>query len=254
MNPKTLSLTISILALLLVAAAAAAYFMTAAADRQAHEAHELRYRSYLLADELRQTSDDLTRMARTYVVTGDDRFADHFQRILDIRNGVAPRPIDYNGIYWDLITDDSGQPPRGSADAVALRALMQQAGFTAEEIAWLQRSEDESNILVELETRAMNAMVGLYQDAAGAYSVRDDPDQQTAIDLLHGSEYHREKALIMSPLNELFAELDTRTAAAIEQQRARAAMLRGVTAITLGIAALLLIASIALAVRDKRAP
>lgn len=253
MNPKTLSLTISILALLLVAASVAAYFMTAAADRQAHEAHELRYRSYLLADELRQTSDDLTRMARTYVVTGDDRFAEHFQRILDIRNGIAPRPIDYNGIYWDLITD-SGQPPRGSTDAVALRALMQQAGFTAEEIAWLQRSEDESNTLVELETRAMNAMVGLYQDAAGAYSVRDEPDRQTAIDLLHGSEYHREKALIMSPLNELFAELDARTAAAIEQQRARAAMLRGVTAITLGIAALLLIASIALAVRDRRAP
>lgn len=252
MSAKNLPLTISILALLLVAASAAAYFMTAAADRKAQEAHELRYRSYLLADELRQTSDDLTRMARTYVVTGDDRFAQHFQEILDIRNGAAPRPIDYNGIYWDLVTD-SGQFPRGSTEPVALRALMQQAGFTAEEIDWLQRSEDESNILVELETRAMNAMVGLYQDAAGAYSVRDDPDQQTAIELLHGDEYHREKALIMSPLNELFVELDARTAAAIEQQSARAAMLRGAAAIALGIAALLLIASIALAVRDRRA-
>jgi hypothetical protein len=30
-----------------------------------------RYSSYLLADELRQSSDDLTRMARTYVLTGD---------------------------------------------------------------------------------------------------------------------------------------------------------------------------------------
>lgn len=252
MSAKNLSLTISILALLLVIASGAVYIMTANADRKAHKAHELRYRSYLLADELRQTSDDLTRMARTYVVTGDDRFAEHFQQILDIRNGIAPRPIDYNGIYWDLITG-SGQPPRGNAEPAALRALMQQAGFTAEEIAWLQRSEDESNILVELETRAMNAMVGLYQDAAGAYSVRDDPDQQTAIDLLHGSEYHREKALIMSPLNELFVELDARTAAAIEKQRYRAAMLRGVMAITLGLAALLLIVSVALAVRDRRA-
>ena len=31
----------------------------------------VRYQSYLLADELRQSSDDLTRLARTYAVTGD---------------------------------------------------------------------------------------------------------------------------------------------------------------------------------------
>lgn len=30
-----------------------------------------RYQSTILADELRQSSDDLTRLARTYVVTGD---------------------------------------------------------------------------------------------------------------------------------------------------------------------------------------
>ena len=57
----------------------------------------------------------------------------------------------------------------------------------------------------------------------------------------------------MSPLNELFVELDARTAAAIEKQRYRAATLRGVMAITLGLAALLLIVSVALAVRDRRA-
>ena len=32
---------------------------------------EVRYQSYLLADELRQSSDDLTRFARTYVLTGE---------------------------------------------------------------------------------------------------------------------------------------------------------------------------------------
>ena len=34
-------------------------------------AEERRYQSRLLADELRQSSDDLTRLARTYVVTAD---------------------------------------------------------------------------------------------------------------------------------------------------------------------------------------
>ena len=32
-----------------------------------------RYQSYLLADELRQSSDDLSKMVRIYVVTGDPK-------------------------------------------------------------------------------------------------------------------------------------------------------------------------------------
>jgi hypothetical protein len=41
-------------------------------DREAHRpANELRYASRNLVEELRQSSDDLTRMARTYVATGE---------------------------------------------------------------------------------------------------------------------------------------------------------------------------------------
>ena len=40
-----------------------------------------RYRSFKLADELRQTSDDLTRMARLFVVTADDRYKHYFDEI-----------------------------------------------------------------------------------------------------------------------------------------------------------------------------
>jgi hypothetical protein len=61
-----------------------------------------RYSSYKLADELRQSSDDLTRMARLYVVTGDARYRSHFDRILAIRDGRAPRPLDYGNVYWDF--------------------------------------------------------------------------------------------------------------------------------------------------------
>ncbi len=64
------------------------------------EAEGRRHDSYKLADELRQSSDDLTRMARTYVVTANPRYEEYFQRILDIRNGRAPRPVRYSGIYW----------------------------------------------------------------------------------------------------------------------------------------------------------
>ena len=47
--------------------------LKSASDEVARSA-DLRYRSYLLADELRQSSDDLTRLARTYAVTGDAKY------------------------------------------------------------------------------------------------------------------------------------------------------------------------------------
>lgn len=40
-------------------------------EKQIDRANEIRYKSFLLADELRQSSDDLTNMVRTYVVTGN---------------------------------------------------------------------------------------------------------------------------------------------------------------------------------------
>ena len=45
------------------------------ADRELTAAYEDRYRAYLLADQLRQSSDDLTRLVRTYAATGEPRFA-----------------------------------------------------------------------------------------------------------------------------------------------------------------------------------
>ena len=49
-----------------------------------------RFVSFRLADELRQSSDDLTRMARMYVQTGEEHYAEHFQEILDIPQRQSP--------------------------------------------------------------------------------------------------------------------------------------------------------------------
>jgi methyl-accepting chemotaxis protein len=77
---------------------------------------------YLLADQLRQSSDDLTRMARTYVVTGDARYRKYYQEILDIRDGRKPRPDRYFYAYWDLVLADA-QTPQVSNGPAILRSL-----------------------------------------------------------------------------------------------------------------------------------
>ena len=107
-----------------------------AASDNVGAAYESRYRSYLLADELRQSSDDLTRLARTYVMSGDARWEQQYFEVLDIRNGKKPRPAQYQKIYWDF-RGAGIDPARGSEAAVPLAELMKQAGFTEAEFAKL---------------------------------------------------------------------------------------------------------------------
>jgi serine phosphatase RsbU (regulator of sigma subunit) len=208
------------------------------------EASERRYRSYLLADELRQSSDDLTRMARTYAVTGDPKFEEYFDTILAIRSGDASRPVDYHNIYWDLVSA-AGVPPRVDTPPRALKELMKEARFTENEFALLQEAEDESNELVSLENRAMNAMVGIFEDAGGRYS-RGTPDRKLARELLHGEQYHAAKAKIMNPLNKFFEALDHRTSGQIAVFRDKGRRLNLILMAALGLSATLALISLLL--------
>ena len=49
----------------------------------------------LVAEEMLNSSNDLTRMARTYVTTGDPIYKRYFMEILEIRGGIRPRPLNY---------------------------------------------------------------------------------------------------------------------------------------------------------------
>lgn len=59
------------------------------------EVQSVRYTSFLVADEMRQSSDDLTRMARAYVDTGDPKFERFYWQMLAIRNGELEEPVHY---------------------------------------------------------------------------------------------------------------------------------------------------------------
>ena len=184
------------------------------AKRHAHaatEANQRRYVSYQLADELRQSSDDLTRLARTYVVSGDPKWEQQYFEVLDIRNGKRPRPRHYERIYWDFRAAD--QNPTSETDpAVPLVELMKRAGFTEQEFAKLNEAAANSNDLVRTETVAMNMVKGLFDDGAGNFTRKGEPDLAKAREMMHNAKYHSDKAKIMKPLNDFLALLDERTA------------------------------------------
>jgi len=177
------------------------------AEGELKRKQEIRYRSFLLADELRQSSDDLTRLARTYVVTGDAAYEQQYNDILDIRNGKKPRPQEYYRIYWDFVAAD-GKKPRADGPTIALQELMKQAGFTDAEFAKLREAQANSDALVKTEVIAMNAVKGLFDDGKGNFTVHAAPNHAMARELMPNTAYHQYNAQIMKPVDELFVLLD----------------------------------------------
>lgn len=187
-------------ALLLVLVALALVPLTNSGIAEMREDGEGRRTLYGLADGLRQTSDDLTRMVRLYAATGDPVYRDYFEEILDIRNGVAPRPESYFEIpYWDM-TLASGDRPTAPGAPASIQSLMQQAGLRPEEQVLLEEAERQSNILAKLEDELMD-VIDTHAGAEGGLVL--EGEALDALRRLHGQEYHDAKALVMQPLVEL---------------------------------------------------
>ena len=165
--------------------------------------------SLKLANELKQSSDDLTRFARTYAATADPRYEDYFHAILAIRDGKRPRPRDYGPFFWDQVTAGVADLDQ-AGETYALEVRMGELGLTAEERAHLVRAKQVSDDLTRLEAIAFHAVKGQFQDAAGQFTIQGEPDLALASQLLHGPEYHAAKGRIMAPIQAFTIALEDR--------------------------------------------
>jgi len=206
MSVRKLFITIySVLTLLLVALGALTTMMLTN-QNTLNEKQQVRYLSYLAADELRQSSDDLTRLARTYVSSGESKHEVEYWHILDVRGGKKAR------------SDDAAIDP---GKTIALNDIMKRLNFTDEEFGKLKEAGDNSNDLVTTETIAMNAVKGLFDDGQGGYTKKGDVDLELARRIMFDDKYHSDKAKIVKPINDFFALLDTRTRSTVESYVAR---------------------------------
>jgi hypothetical protein len=172
---------------------------------------ENRYDSYLLTTLLRRSSDDLTRLARMYVVTGNPLFEKQFHDVLAIRNGQSPLPANYDRVYWDFMAVNNDSTLFEFEKPVSLISLMISANFTKSELLLLEESQEKSDELVSIEETSFNAINGIFQDDKGEFTISAKPNQQMAIDLLYSDKYHMAKINIMKPINQFYEALDKRT-------------------------------------------
>jgi len=160
------------------------------AQSKLNDSQKVRYQSYIAADELRQSSMDLTRLARTYVSTGNSKYEDLYWEVLDIRNG---------------------KKSRSDGRTIPLQKIMENLGFTEAEFAKLTEAGKNSDGLVWTETIAMNAVKGLFHDSNKKFTIKKEPDFELARKLMFNDAYHQYVVEIMAPINDFFKLLDTRT-------------------------------------------
>jgi diguanylate cyclase (GGDEF)-like protein/PAS domain S-box-containing protein len=188
------------------------------AEKRVDTANELRFTGHALGSELRQSSDDLTRMARAYVTSGIPIYRQYYDEIVAIRNGLAERPENYHEIYWDLVLSDDRRPRPSSGKKIPLRELIRQARISEAEYAKLLLALNNSDRLSLLERQAM--------DAAEAKRAGDLNLTARPLVMLTNDAYRAAKANIMWPISEYHQMMDIRTRATVEHAQEVARQLR----------------------------
>ena len=215
LRSKSLNKTIKLNSLTLFCALLAATFSyySYSSLQALQQASTNRYHSYLLTEQLRLSSDQLTLMARTYAVTGKEKYLTFFNLILAIRNGEKARPENYHRVYWDMLMPEQGQAPFPSGLQQPIRQLMTQAGFTKQEFAQLQLAQQVSDKLTKLEFLAFHVVKNAqYQIIPYKLS----PERESALNHLYSEDYLLAKAQIMSHINQFYSLQENRTSQQVE--------------------------------------
>ena len=202
----------------LIVAMAALFFAYTQLESKVHNVNALRYRSDRLAEELRLSSDELTRTARSYIATGDAGFKRRYFEILTNRDGGAPRSIAPQNTHWDD-APVLGYAHRSNREpTISLMGLMRRAGFTEQEFKNLALAKANSDGLTHKELAAMALMDGPEADAQG--------NRAKAMAMVFDAPYHEAKAKIMRPIGDFYGLVEERTRLEVQTTQDMAAKVR----------------------------
>ena len=170
--------------------------------------YEKRFASVLFIEEVRQTSEDLSRAAIAYAATGNSRFKEKYRNILDIRDGItAPRNFDDEELYshWVPLVNTLED---GLKTHRPLMEMTKQLGFSPEESAKLELASNLTRDMMQIERAAMEEVE------------RSGGSKESALQALYmltDQAYLASKAQIINLIDETQAMVNKRTRLAVEK-------------------------------------
>ncbi len=162
------------------------------------------------AVNLKQSSDDLTRFARLYVVTGKREYLENFYEVLNVRNGngLSSKKNDKSHGHN---AGSSGKGIDSTESPKSFLSIVHSLPCTDEERKLLCLSLNKSDALVNTEERAFSIIKKLLRRAPLEHSPEKGSGFKYALGLVHGHEYLKAKERIMVPLNMFTVSMNRRT-------------------------------------------
>lgn len=178
------------------------FFTYVWSEQQRDLIDDQRIESTLLTDELRMTTNGLTRMARGYIVTGNPIYKKGFQKILDIRDGLQPRPAGYHETYWDLILPSEKYHSSKTAETTPLLELIRHNNLTKTEFTKLTEAKRGADAMTRIETGAMK-----FADSVRPMS---ETNRNQALLILESTEHHQAKVRVREAIDDFYLSMNAR--------------------------------------------
>lgn len=194
---QTTARLVGLIVLIILMAVTGLLYIQAKNDLTLSLQHQAEF--FKLNNELKHSSDNLTRMARSYVITGKPHYRTYYQILIDIRDGKRAVSMSHNEDYWQPHPNLIHQAAK-AAPGPSLLERLRQAGFSASEMDTVTQAKQLSDQLVQVELKAMNMI-----------KTPIDPQiQKQALELLYSEDYDAQKVKIMQWLDRFNAMADQR--------------------------------------------
>ena len=194
---------ILVIAVLLVTVSISLNLLSNSIMRKIDSKHSERFLAFAIAVEFRHTSMNLTRFARTYAATGEQKYWDDYWTIVQWRSGDIPRP---STVHKELYPGET----------IEEREIMKRIGFTDAEFEMLNEISNMSNDLISLEDQAMQSVEAGEFIEGPATPLEGEDIKSFAVRILYDDTYHKEVYKIWGTVEEFVTILDERILREIE--------------------------------------
>ncbi|UAA37266.1 response regulator [Paraneptunicella aestuarii] len=207
----------AVICALIVALSTAGIF---GAQQNLKDMEEQRNVTLKLTEELHQSTNDLTNMARAYISNGEVRLKHYFDIILAIRNGQMPPPENYHPSFWEIASSGVvDYVPSTTVSPKSLHERLLEQNLTPKEYELIRTAQHRSDALALLESLAFEIVSRAETDPTEqqALMLSGQSNQNRAIRLLNGIAYRQAKANILQPVAEATQLIHNRIA--LESQK-----------------------------------
>lgn len=180
------------------------------------------------SEELRQSSEDLTRLCRVFAANEARKYEDEYLAILNWRNGKTARPAKAaNSLY--------------AGKTISQYDVFKELGCTKDELALLTAATKLSDVLALREAQAMETIKQKKYVSGPAAIFDGERYDDFAVRILHDEEYHNQVTKIMQLIDEFCMLLADRTHAVISATNRMADTYLFLTVVFIGFTALSMI-------------